>query len=73
MKTSKLIAALLAVLGFAGCEPEETPKPGCDPNGAYLMYGTVPCAYESKVAVPDTDEATELISPAKPKEDYENE
>jgi hypothetical protein len=63
MKTSKLIAGLLVILGFAACEPEES-LPKCPPvneGDARYMYGVVPCAYESKSNVPDVDEAVEVI------------
>lgn len=56
MKASRTIAALLALLGFGaamvGCKPDEKVKPGCDPEGSEVMYGVIPCSYESKSAVP---------------------
>ncbi len=59
MRTSKLIAGLLVILGFAACEPEEELKNGCDPEGLRFMYGSVPCSYESKAAVPEPDAEVE--------------
>ncbi len=57
MKTTKIFAAMLAVLGFSACEPEEELKPGCPPSdGPMFMYGVVPCAYEQKDNVPDAKE-----------------
>lgn len=61
MKASKIIAGLLVLLGFAGCEPGE--ETGCQPEGeSVALYGVIPCAYESKPAVP-ADETVEFVLP----------
>ncbi|MDR2883239.1 MAG: hypothetical protein LBU98_05630 [Alistipes sp.] len=50
--TNRLTAALLVVLGFSSCEPEDDDYvPGrCDPNVIRPLYGTIPCEYETKAA-----------------------
>lgn len=63
MKTSKLIAALLVMLGFAGCRPDELvtiPMYGT-PDGTY-MYGPPLAGFENK-QVPDVDDtAVDMLS-----------
>jgi hypothetical protein len=56
MKTSKIIAAALVMLGFAGCKPEEIvdkPMYGV-PEGDY-MYGVKRAVFEQKPAAPDLE------------------
>ncbi len=63
IKVTKIFAAMLAVLGFAACEPEEpeVKSTGCPPdNVARPMYGALPCTFEVKDNVPDAKEIAEF-------------
>ncbi len=60
MKTNKIIAGLLVMLGFAACKPEDEQLPRCPgENEARYMYGVFPCEYETKSAVPEWREPSE--------------
>ncbi len=74
MKTSKIIAGMLVVLGFSSCEPEDDYVPWrCDPNAPRLMYGAYPCEYESKAAVPRWVDPSETVEfPAIPNDGDES-
>jgi len=65
MKTQKLVAWALVLLGFAGCKPDEPepPKkdglPRCQPGQSALMYGVVSCYWESRATMPEWLEPSE--------------
>ncbi|MDR2912647.1 MAG: hypothetical protein LBV38_05030 [Alistipes sp.] len=65
MKTTKLIAGVLVMLGFAGCEPEESPGPNedglprCQEDMFYPLYGPPTCYWESRATIPQWLEPSE--------------
>jgi hypothetical protein len=72
MKTSKLIAGGLVMLGFAACKPDEAEKPMYGPPHVN-MYGAPSAQFEQKPQVPDAGTTAEFKIEEQPEQQNENE